>query len=321
MSGPPVQQGEHGGWSNLEPLCKRDQWIVTGNKKPICPAKGWQQPENQLPFRDACRLTKKRNGELAFVLQPEDPFVILDFDHVRRPDLGQTSDEVETIIEQLSTYTELSRSGTGLHLVCIGAMLPDRTESGPLHEKGKIEVFDSGQYIVLTGNQVRLSGSIRDFSKEGPSEENPLLKLQREYLPKRTESSNVNKRSTDFDLENMSAPSLDLAPDEIRRTIEEYAEAGSQPAERTLDRWDSPEGSSLEFPSSSEADFGFVSDLTFWCKEDARLIDQCFRRSNRMRDKWLEVHYADGRTYGEMTIQMAIQSNYDCFSGRYVRIQ
>ncbi|QRV14897.1 hypothetical protein JMJ58_18585 [Haloterrigena salifodinae] len=319
MSGPPIQQGEHRGWSNLEPLCEREQWVVTKDKRPICPAKGWQQLENQLPFQDACRKAKKRNGEVAFVLNPKDPFVILDFDHVRQTDPGRTSGEVENIIERLSTYTELSRSGTGFHLVCIGAMLPDKVESGQLHEKGKIEVFDSGQYVVLTGNQVRPFDPIRDFNEKGTTDDSPLLELQREYLPERTELSNDGKRKADFDLENVSDQSLYLTPQEIRRTIEEYKKSGNQPAKRALNRWDSPEGSSLEFASSSEADLGFVSDLAFWCREDAHLIDQCFRQSNRMRDKWLEVHYADGRTYGEMTIRRAIRSNYDSFSGHYVR--
>ncbi len=47
--------------------------------------------------------------------------------------------------------------------------------------------------------------------------------------------------------------------------------------------------------------------LAFWTGGDAQRVDRLFRQSGLMRDKWDEVHYADGRTYGEVTVQRALR--------------
>lgn len=122
-----------------------------------------------------------------------------------------------------------------------------------------------------------------------------------------------------FDLRSVSRDSVSVRAEDVRRTLEEYAKGGHPEAQRALDRWDSPAGSDCGFPSVSEADMALVADLAFWCREDGPLIDDCFRASNRMREKWDEVHYADGRTYGDGTIQTAVRTNYDTFSGHYVQ--
>jgi putative DNA primase/helicase len=47
-------------------------------------------------------------------------------------------------------------------------------------------------------------------------------------------------------------------------------------------------------------------------------MDECFRASDRMHENWDEVHSADGKTYGEMTLAKACQSNDDTFAGTHV---
>ena len=46
--------------------------------------------------------------------------------------------------------------------------------------------------------------------------------------------------------------------------------------------------------------------LAFWTGGDARRMDALFRQSGLMREKWDDVHYADGATYGEQTIERAL---------------
>jgi primase-polymerase (primpol)-like protein len=46
--------------------------------------------------------------------------------------------------------------------------------------------------------------------------------------------------------------------------------------------------------------------LAFWTGGDRAQIDRLFRQSGLMREKWDEVHYADGSTYGEKTVERAI---------------
>lgn len=52
----------------------------------------------------------------------------------------------------------------------------------------------------------------------------------------------------------------------------------------------------------SLADWHLVAKLGFWCGPDTARIDRLFRRSKLMRAKWDEVHSAEGKSYGEMTI-------------------
>jgi primase-polymerase (primpol)-like protein len=46
--------------------------------------------------------------------------------------------------------------------------------------------------------------------------------------------------------------------------------------------------------------------LAFWTGGNRAQIDRLFRQSGLMREKWDDVHYADGRTYGEKTVERAI---------------
>ena len=46
--------------------------------------------------------------------------------------------------------------------------------------------------------------------------------------------------------------------------------------------------------------------LAFWTGGDHARVDSLFRQSGLLRPKWDEVHYADGRTYGEVTVARAI---------------
>lgn len=313
-------QREHGWWDSIpKSIRKRPQWVVTVGKSPVKPSTGWNEPDKQFSFSDALRLADRPKHEPAYVLHADDPYVVIDMDGVGPDHPTKVSDEAAEIVERLDTYTEASRSDTGLHLVCRGTRLPNRCESGDLDDRGRIEVFDGKHYVVLTGNQISPYDTIRDGHNIGEENEDVLRDIQQEYLPTGSDPSTPEPVGSDFDLESISTQSVDLRVEDIRRTMEEYAKGGSDEAQRALDRWDSFSGSDLGFQSASEADLAFTADLAFWCREDARLVDDCFRASNRMRPKWDEVHYKDGRTYGDGTVQTAVRTNYDTFGGNYVQ--
>jgi len=65
-------------------------------------------------------------------------------------------------------------------------------------------------------------------------------------------------------------------------------------------------GQTRGYESHSEADLALCSLLAFWTGGDRSRIDRLFRQSGLMREKWDEVHYADGSRYGEKTIERAI---------------
>ncbi len=307
-------------WGEIpQPLRERDQWMVTIDSKPKRPRRGWQHVEQLLNFTEACEVIRQSGGKIAYVLQPDDPFVIFDLDDVVPEGEVSPSDEAMGVVERLDSYTETSQSGQGLHVVCRGSRLPDRKEAGPFDEAGKMEVFDANQYVVLTGDRVGSYTSIGDIQTTGDATADPVYQLQREYLDKRNQPVSRDNVSESEKTKTRSSSFTDLSPEDVKRTISEYATAGSREARRAQRKWKSSSNSDCGFESPSEADLSFASDLAFWCREDASLVDKCFRSSNRYRNKWDETHYADGRTYGEAVIEVAITSNYDTFSGHYVR--
>ncbi len=58
------------------------------------------------------------------------------------------------------------------------------------------------------------------------------------------------------------------------------------------------------YNSHSEADMAFANVLAFWTGRDYDKMDQIFRMSSLIREKWDEVHGAT--TYGKATLNKAI---------------
>jgi putative DNA primase/helicase len=86
------------------------------------------------------------------------------------------------------------------------------------------------------------------------------------------------------------------------------------------------DGDNAGLPSESEADQSLCNYLVFFCGHipDAdvlRIVDEIFRNSKRVRDKWDTVHRpADGATYGQMTIEKAIEYTTERFQTHTERV-
>jgi len=63
--------------------------------------------------------------------------------------------------------------------------------------------------------------------------------------------------------------------------------------------------STAGYDSHPEADMALCCLLAFWTGGDRSQMDRLFRQSCLMREKWDEVYYADGSTYGELTLKRA----------------
>jgi len=76
-------------------------------------------------------------------------------------------------------------------------------------------------------------------------------------------------------------------------------------------------GESLHGGDSSADDLDLVDRLVFWTNGDPARVDRLFRASGLMRPKWDEKHAADGRTYGQMTVDRALADwNGEGYAGR-----
>lgn len=65
------------------------------------------------------------------------------------------------------------------------------------------------------------------------------------------------------------------------------------------------EGDISDYPSHSEADLALCSYLLVYTAGDVERADRIFRCSGLYRPKWDERHSADGRTYGQITLEKA----------------
>ena len=93
-----------------------------------------------------------RNGEYAgvgFVFSSADPYTGIDLDNCVGGD-GEIALWALEIARYLDSYTELSATGTGLHIIVRGDV--------PNRRKGDIEVYSSKRFFTVTGHVVEVGG-------------------------------------------------------------------------------------------------------------------------------------------------------------------
>jgi putative DNA primase/helicase len=91
---------------------------------PIDPRTGHEatstDPETWTDFETAQAAVRRWRGDGAgFVFTRTDPFVGIDLDHVIEN--GRLTDWAKSIVHTLASYTEVSPSGTGLHIIVRGS--------------------------------------------------------------------------------------------------------------------------------------------------------------------------------------------------------
>ena len=146
------------GHSNIdnipEELQALKQWVCWDSTKlPINVRTGKKaevdNPGTWCTFEEAQEavLSGKYRG-MGFVLTEDDPYVIIDLDHVIDPDTGEILPWAQDIIELMDSYTEVSQSGTGIHIIIRGKKPGDRCKS----RNGQIEIYDHSRYFALTAS-------------------------------------------------------------------------------------------------------------------------------------------------------------------------
>ena len=111
-----------------EDLKRLPQWVVHKDKIPHSPGTGYRasvtNPATWSTFEAACEAVERGSfSGIGFVFTESDPFVGVDFDKCIVD--GQLDPWVKLHLGKLESYTELSPSGTGLHVICRGS-LPGR---------------------------------------------------------------------------------------------------------------------------------------------------------------------------------------------------
>jgi putative DNA primase/helicase len=87
---------------------------------------------------------------IGFVFAKKNRIVGIDLDHCRIPETGIIDPWALELIERLSTYQELSPSGTGVHIIAGGAL------PGLGVKTAKVEMYDTGRYFTMTGHRLEV---------------------------------------------------------------------------------------------------------------------------------------------------------------------
>ena len=90
---------------------------------------------------------------IGYVFSVEDPYCGVDLDHCRSPESGEIAEWAWKIIKRLNSYTEISPSGTGVHILIKGTV-PPGGNSKDLPGGGKVEMYSQGRYFTMTGHHL-----------------------------------------------------------------------------------------------------------------------------------------------------------------------
>jgi primase-polymerase (primpol)-like protein len=85
---------------------------------------------------------------IGFVFTPDDDLCGVDLDKCVDPETGEIEEWAQEVIEELDSYTEISPSGTGVH-VLVRATLPEGR-----NRKGRFETYDRDRYFTVTGKHL-----------------------------------------------------------------------------------------------------------------------------------------------------------------------
>jgi len=154
-SGPHAPQNQRH-WQNIpQEKRKRPQWCVAApshlpDKRPY-QCNGYPasvtDPSTWTTFDRATSYAHRHGGNIGFVLTPDDDLAVIDFD-VKDETTQEQLDGFAMLINGLNSYTELSRSGRGVHVWVRGVV-------GAGCRRDGVELYDRERFMICTGNVIK----------------------------------------------------------------------------------------------------------------------------------------------------------------------
>lgn len=146
-------------------LKETNQWVIWFEKErrgkiaklPAAPWKTghWKQvdgtdPENWTTFNEVLEYAKKKEGYgIGFSFSEDGPYVGIDFDNCVDED-GNIENWIGELVEKANSYTELSPSRNGLHIIVKGS-LPNGSIQ---NEKADVEAYEKNRFFTVTGRSL-----------------------------------------------------------------------------------------------------------------------------------------------------------------------
>ncbi|MFB6182026.1 MAG: hypothetical protein ABEJ24_03970 [Candidatus Magasanikbacteria bacterium] len=241
-------------------------------------------PHTWSDFKTALEAYKSDNFDgFGFVFTDTD-YAGIDLDDCRNPENGNLSSKAEEIVERMDSYTEISPSGKGLHIIIKAELPSDKgRKTGNIEGMKEIEMYDNVRFFTMTGNTLdEAPGYIKDNQEE-------LNNLFREVF----ENSKENGYSESVSAVNSDSNLSDKEIIEAARNAK-----NGEKFEKLFFQ-----GDLSDYKSESEADEALCFLLAFYTKEYEQ-IKRLLKRSALTRSKWFE---REESSYIGPTINKAIE--------------
>ena len=220
-------------------------------------------------------------------------YVGLDIDHIdsNLDDWRAGDNDPNNLVNKFqdltdNTYMEVSQSGTGIHAIFKGKI------PGKRRRKGNYEMYQTGRFFALTGNNIIPDPTIKSMSDDEMKTIYEFLFGKDNVVQLHSESDNITP--------------VDLSVAEIIHSAENSAKTGTRFTMFMKGGWEQ------FYSSHSEADMAFANDLAFWTGRDFHKMDTIFRNSSLMREKFDEKHGAV--TYGTSLLNKAINETQNIYN-------
>lgn len=227
-------------------------------------------------------------SQIGFVLTPWDPYTIIDLDN--KPEKPCTPEQLELhrrILDAVPSYTEISTSGSGYHIVVKGSI------PAAVH-RDNVEIYSHSRYMIFTGNVVK-PYAINDAQEV-------LNNMYSQMYVENTRLALVDEEEifSDDDIVHMAFS----------------ADNGFKFDALCKGQWDQ-----FGYPSQSEADLALISMLTFYTRSNEqvkrifRLTELGQRDKAKKNDKYLNFAIGRCRTTQAQPVDISIiDENVDKFA-------
>lgn len=243
---------------------------INGNEANVRDPSTWDTFENVYK----AKLQNAAYSGIGFVFSANTGMVGVDFDHIRNPITNEWNlDELRDVIK-FDSYAEVSPSGEGAHVVCIGSKPVGRCKAGP-HE-----MYGNSRYFTITGNII--PGCCQYVANSQAMIEQMYAKWFGNKQEATTQITCTRKPDSIYVSRNIPASSTALTDDEI---ISICNNAKNSVKFKKLFN-----GDYNGYPSQSEADFALCRILAFYSSDPAQ-VERIMKMSSLSREKWNRPGY------------------------------
>lgn len=226
-------------------------------------------------FDAVCEAMNSGNfSGIGFVFTENDPYVGIDIDKCLDVNLA-ANEMASKIAAEMSSYTEISPSKTGLHII-VKSMF-----DGNGRKKGLLECYRTGRYFTFTGDVYGESKVIQEV---------PQLDS---WIAKTFNSSGNPTKTETLAMKNEDAINMEDCIDRFHKD-----KRNTKFSQLYIDGDFARAG----YTSQSEADLAMMGRLKSYCSNNAA-ADELFRESALYREKWDKK--IGSTTYGQKTTEKA----------------